>query len=331
MYHDIRHFLRFMPLRYFLTGGLWSGPAPTLAFYLAPQGARLLLMRGKKPVGYEPELLGEPDSPPLPEGSGISRAVQARQLLSPKLARRYGLSADVEHLFVVDCSLKDVYIQVTTLSVLRRKTPTSLLEDLDEDPSRILEEWTDHRPYRWALVGNDFRPEPLLKAGVDEQVLLVGLPAEYCEQLETWSETEGATVTAIVPLPVAAYAYLTQVVLPKDVARPGICVVVSDSLALSALIRAGRVEVIHLYKTLAEALRSIPAIVADLRLGEHFIYVWASDDQLAQVDLPREAIALDAEQLRSTSGGSLVVAESHGKKITHDEPVAHLLAWLSQL
>jgi hypothetical protein len=331
MYKDLRHFLRFMPLRFFLTGGLWSGQAPTLAFYLAPREARLLLMRGKKPVGYEPELSSEPDSPPLPEGSGISRAVQARQLLSPKLARRYGLSTDVEHLFVVDCSLKDVYLQVTTLGVLRRKTPTSLLEDLDEDPARILEEWSDHRPYRWALLGNDFRPEPLLKAGVDEQVLLVGLPAEYCEQLETWSETEGATVTAIVPLPVAAYAYLTQVVLPKDVARPGICVVVTDSLALCALSRAGKVEVVHLHKTLSEALRSIPAIVADLRLPEHFIYIWASGDQLTQVDLPPEAIALDAEQLRSTAGSSLVVAESHGKKITHDEPVAHLLAWLSQL
>jgi hypothetical protein len=303
MYRHLRHFLRFMPLRYFLTGGLWSGPAPTLAFYLAPHEARLLLMRGKRPVGYEPELLGEPDSPPLPEGSGISRAVQARQLLSPKLARRYGLSADVEHLFVVDCSLKDVYLQVTTLGVLRRKTPTSLLEDLEEDPARILEEWTDHRPYRWLVLGNDFRPEPLLKAGVDEQVILVGLPAEYCEQLETWSETEGATVTAIVPLPVAAYGYLTQVILPKDVTRPGICVVVTDSLALCAVSRAGKVEVVHLHKTLSEALRSIPTMVVDLRLGEHFIYVWASGDQPTLVDLPPEAIALDAQQLRSTSGG----------------------------
>jgi hypothetical protein len=331
MYKDLRHFLRFMPLRFFLTGGLWSGPAPILAFYLAPREARLLLLRGKKAIGYEPELSGEPDSPPLPEGSGISRAVQAKQLLSPKLARRYGLSADVEHLFVVDCSLKDLYLQVTTLGVLRRKTPASLLEDLDEDPARILEEWSDHRPYRWALLGNDFRPEPLLKAGVDEQVVLVGLPAEYCEQLETWSETEGATITAIVPLPVAAYAYLTQVVLPKDVARPGICIVVTDSLALCAVTRVGKVEVVHLHKTLSEALRSIPAIVTDLRLPEYFVYIWASGDQPAQADLPPEAIALDAGQLRSTAGSSLVVAESHGKKVTHDEPVPHLLAWLSRL
>jgi hypothetical protein len=326
--NDLVHFLRFMPLRYFVSGGLWSGPAPTLAFYLAPEDARLLLMRKKRPVGYEPSLVGEPDSPPLPEGSGISRAVRARQLLSPKLARRYGLNTDVEHLFVVDCSLKDLYLQVTTLGALRRKTPASLLEDLHEDPARILEEWDDHRPYRWTLLANSFRLEPLQRAGIDEGVILVGLPEEYCEQLETWSEAEGATISAIVPLAAAVYAYIGEVILPADVTRPGIGIVATGSLALAAVSRAGKVEVIQLHKSLAEALRSIPATVADLRLGEHFLYVWASGDQLAQVALPPEAIALDGERLRESSG-SLVVAESHGKKVAHDEPVAHLLAWLA--
>lgn len=326
--NQLLHFLRFMPLRYFAGGGLWSGPAPTLAFYLAPQDARLLLTRKKKPIGYEPSLVGEPDSPPLPEGSGISRAVQARQLLSPKLARRYGLNTDVEHLFVVDCSLKDLYLQVATLSALRRKTPASLLEDLHEDPARILEEWDDHRPYRWTVLANSFRLEPLSKAGIDEQIILVGLPEEYCEQLETWSEAEGATISAIVPLVVAVYAYIGQVILPADVTRPGIGIVATDCLALVAVSRAGKVEVIHLHKNLPEALRSIPTTVADLRIAEHFLYVWASGDQLAQVDLPPEAIALDGERLRANSG-SLVVAESHGKKVSHDEPVTHLLAWLA--
>jgi hypothetical protein len=326
--NQLLHFLQFMPLRYFAGGGLWSGLAPTLAFYLAPQDARLLVTRKKKPVGYEPSLVGEPDSPPLPEGSGISRAVRARRLLSTKLARRYGLSTDVDHLFVVDCSLKDLYLQVTTLSALRRKTPTSLLEDLHEDPARILEEWDDHRPYRWTLLANSFRLEPLSKAGIDEQVILVGLPEEYCEQLETWSEAQGATISAIVPLAVAVYAYIGQVILPADVTRPGIGIVATECLALVALSRERKVEVIHLHKTLSEALRSIPTTVADLRIAEHFLYVWASGDQLAQVDLPPEAIALDGERLRASSG-SLVVAESHGKKVSHDEPVTHLLAWLA--
>ena len=331
MYKDIQHFVRHMPLRYFATGGLWSGRAPILAFYLAPQDARLLLMRGRKPVGYEPNLAGEPDSPPLPQGAGISRAVQARQLLSPKLARRYGLGPDVDHIFVVDCSLKDFYIRATTLSALRRRTPQSLLEDLHEDPAQILEEWNDHRPYRWTILGSDFRPEPLLRAGVDDQLIVVGLPEEYCEQLEAWTETQGATILAILPLAVAVYGYIGQVILPNDLTRPGIGIVATDSLALSAVSRAGKVDLIHLHKTLAEALHSIPTTVADLRLSEHFLFVWASGEQLTQVALPPEAITLDGERLRSSSGSSLVVPESHGKKVVHDEPVAHLLAWLATL
>jgi hypothetical protein len=335
MYKDVRHFLSNLPLRYYASGGLFRGDSPIMAFYLGENDAQALLARRNRPVGYEPSLKAEADIPPLPHsGSGYirdyprSRASHGFQPLTPKLAKRYGVNPNLEQLFVIDAGIKDVYFRLTTLHEVKRKTPEAAVEDLTEDPARLLDEWNDDRQYRWIVLGNDLRLEPVEQAAIDDQILLVGLVDDYCQDLESWSDSQRAWVHAIIPVPIAAFAYLTQVIL-KHESRVVIGIVATDSLAMSAVIRNGRLEVIRLYDGMDQALSGVEPTVDALKIENHFIYVWTAGAQLSAINLPGNAVALDASQL-AAFGGSLLVPESHGKRLAHDEPVPHLLYWLSQ-
>ena len=334
MYNDVRHFLANMPLRYYATGGLLRGEGATMALCLGQTDAQALLAKRKKPLGYEPALKAEADIPPLPHsGSGYirnyprARAGHGFQPLTRKLAKRYGVGSNLTHLFVLDPGIKDVFFRLTTLQELKRRTPEEAVEDLTEDPARLLDEWNDERQYRWLVLGADLRLEPIEQADLEDHILLVGLVEEYCQELESWSESQGAWVQAIVPLPVAALSYLTQVILKAE-NRVVIGIVVTESLTMSALIRNGRVELVRLHDVLDQALLSLQGDAQGF--DPSFVYVWASGSQMHGVRLPSNAVALDSGQLKAF-GGSLLVPESHGKRLAHDEPVPHLLFWLCRL
>lgn len=334
MYNEVRHFLSNLPMRYYAFGGLFRGESPIMAFYLGESQVQALLARHNRPLGYEPSLKAEADIPPLPHaGSGYRdyprpRAKQNFGPLTPKLAKRYGAGQNLEQLFVIDSGIKDVYFRLTSLAELKRKTPEAAVEDLTEDPARLLDEWNDDRQYRWVVLGNDLRLEAIEHAAIEDHILLVGLLDDYCQELESWCDTQRAWVHAIVPLPIAAFAYLTQVIL-KSESRVVIGIVVADSLAMSAVIRNGRLELIRLYDGVDQALSGVEPTVDALGIQNHFVYVWASGSQLDLVKLPENALALDASQL-TAFGGSLMVPESHGKRLAHDEPIPHLLYWLTQ-
>jgi hypothetical protein len=327
MYNDITTFLREMPVKYYLAGGFWSTSEPTLAFFIGRDQIQALAAGGRGGIGYESSLEKDSDAPPFAGGqSDFAATAKPSRTLSGKLTSRYRLRRNVKHLFVVDADKKDQFFSVDTLERLRQKSVTSALEEMHENPQQVFGNWPESVPFRWAIVNQELTlgHEPIPR--IDEPILMFGLADEVCASFESWSQTQGASVIAILPLPVAVLAWANQTLATKD--RDSLVVVATEQGTVGAAFRRQSLIYICQEETVSDAFSFLDRETDDLELDNPVRYLWALNIPEERRSIPEELLIIDEENIQRISGVSLPLQEGHGKKVKHDRPLVHLLNWL---
>jgi hypothetical protein len=329
MISDIHSFVREMPLRFYLSGGIFSRQEPIISFHIGENDVEALVSYKRKPIGFEDELHRDPDAPPtMSYGQAYKPTVSGRKV-SAKLASRYHVPQRCQHLFVVDSPVDEVFLNLFTLEKLRRRNVEEALADLRQAPSQILSGWT-RTDFRWHILDANLRLSGSPKATGEELILVMGLSESVCLPLEVWSHGQGAAIVGIIPLPVAVLAWCNAV-LPTD-RKHSIILVAGEAGVVVGIVKEQRLVNLLKVQTIEDALANVRRNADELALEDPAMYLWyarpptISDDELTQEGLT----IIDQEHLRATLGAPLVLMQSTGKRVSHDGPIPHLLNWLSK-
>jgi hypothetical protein len=329
MISDIHAFIREMPLRFYLSGGLFSKQEPMITFHVGENEIEALVSYKKKPIGYEDELHRDADAPPTMSYGQAYKPIVSGRRVSAKLASRYHVPQRCQHLFVVDAPADEVFLNLFTLEKLRRRTVEEALADLRQAAGQILSGWS-RNDFRWHVLDANLRLSGTPKATSEELILVVGLSESVCLPLEVWSDGQGAAIVGILPLPVAVLAWCNAV-LPTD-KKHSIVLVAGETGVVVGIIKDRRLTNLLKVQTIEDALANVRRNADAFALEDPAMYLWyskapaISDDELTQEGLT----IIDQEHLRATLGASLVLMQSTGKRTSHDGPIPHLLNWLAK-
>jgi hypothetical protein len=326
MLDDISTFLREMPVTYYLAGGLWSTREPMLAFFIGQEKIEALVAGSRDGIGYEGSLEKDNDAPPQASGQPSFANGTGSRTLSRKLTSRYRLRRNVKHLFVVDPDKKDRFFGVNTLERLRQRSVSAALEEMHENPQQIFGSWPEQTPFRWAILNREISLGTDASPRIDEPILIFGIADELCASLESWAETQGASITAILPLSIAVLAWCNANLATKD--RDSLVVVATGQGAVSAAFKRRSLIYISQEESVADAFSALEREVDALELEWPARYLWALNNTEERRTIPEELVIIDEENIQAISGESLALQEGHGKKIKHDRPIVHLLNWL---
>jgi len=329
MISDIHTFIREMPLRFYLSGGLFSKQEPMITFHVGENEIEALVSYKKKPIGFEDELHRDADAPPTMSYGQAYKPIVSGRRVTAKLASRYHVPQRCQHLFVVDAPTDEVFLNLFTLEKLRRRTVDEALADLRQAAGQILSGWI-RDDFRWHILDANLRLSGTPKATTEELILVMGLSESICLPLEVWSHVQGAAIVGILPLPVAVLAWCNAV-LPTD-KRHSIILVAGETGVVVGIIKEQ--GLVHLLKvqTIEDALANVRRNADEFALEDPAMYLWyskpptISDDELTQEGLT----IIDQEHLRATLGAPLVLMQSTGKRTSHDGPIPHLLNWLAK-
>src|SRR3984893_6284775 len=329
MVSDIRTFIREMPLRFYLSGGLFSKQEPLITFHVGENAIEALVSYKKKPIGYEDELHRDADAPPTMSYGQAYKPIVSGRRVSAKLASRYHVPQRCQHLFVVDAPADEFFLNLFTLEKLRRRTVEEALADLRQAAGQILSGWT-RNDFRWHFLDANLRLSGTPKAASEELILVVGLSESVCLPLEVWSDGQGAAIVGILPLPVAVLAWCNAV-LPTD-KKHSIVLIAGETGVVVGIIKDRRLTNLLKVQTIEDALANVRRNADAFALEDPAMYLWyskppaISDDELTQEGLT----IIDQEHLRATLGAPLVLMQSTGKRTSHDGPIPHLLNWLAK-
>jgi hypothetical protein len=329
MISDICSFIREMPLRFYLSGGLFSKQEPTISFHVGENEIEALVSYKKKPIGYEDELHRDADAPPtMSYGQAYKPTVNGRKV-SAKLASRYHVPRRCQHLFVVDAPPDEVFLNLFTLEKLRRRNVEEALSDLRQAPGQILSGWS-RNDFRWHLLDAGVRLSGEAKASSEETILVMGLSESVCLPLEVWSQGQGAAILGILPLPVAVLAWCNAV-LPTD-KKHSIILVSGETGVVVGIIKQKRLTHLLKVQSIEDALANVRRNADEFALVDPAMYLWYSKSPtISDEELTQEGLTIiDQEHLRASLGTPLVVMQSTGKRASHDGPIPHLLNWLAR-
>jgi hypothetical protein len=329
MIRDIHAFICEMPLRFYLSGGLFSKQESMIAFHVGENEIEALVSYKKKPIGYEDELHRDADAPPTMSYGQAYKPIVSGRRVSAKLASRYHVPQRCQHLFVVDAPADEVFLNLFTLEKLRRRTVEEALADLRQAAGQILSGWS-RNDFRWHVLDANLRLSGTPKATSEELILVVGLSESVCLPLEVWSDGQGAAIVGILPLPVAVLAWCNAV-LPTD-KKHSIVLVAGETGVVVGIIKGRRLTNLLKVQTIEDALANVRRNADAFALEDPAMYLWyskppaISDDELTQEGLT----IIDQEHLRATLGAPLVLMQSTGKRTSHDGPIPHLLNWIAK-
>ena len=237
MISDIHTFIREMPLRFYLSGGLFSKQEPMITFHVGENEIEALVSYKKKPIGFEDELHRDADAPPTMSYGQAYKPIVSGRRVTAKLASRYHVPQRCQHLFVVDAPTDEVFLNLFTLEKLRRRTVDEAFADLRQAAGQILSGWS-RDDFRWHILDANLRLSGTPKATTEELILVMGLSESICLPLEVWSHVQGAAIVGILPLPVAVLAWCNAV-LPTD-KRHSIILVAGETGVVVGIIKEQR-------------------------------------------------------------------------------------------
>jgi len=192
----------------------------------------VLLTRRQRVVAFEENIGDLPDAPPVPSKSD-PRTAGVRSFTSKLLARNR-LRGRAELLLLPDCTVSDLYCNVHLVPNLREPTVEGILESLAEEPRQVIGAWDEDRPFRWAVLDATLRPIAGHLEGKHSQIIILGMPADYCAECELWTERQDAALLAIVPVPVACLAWFLKRV-PTQERTAFLLLSLTSSLALAVI------------------------------------------------------------------------------------------------
>jgi hypothetical protein len=284
MISDIHAFIREMPLRFYLSGGLFSKQEPMISFHVGENEIEALVSYKKKPIGFEDELHRDADAPPtMSYGQAYKPTVNGRKV-SAKLASRYHVPQRCQHLFVVDAPADEVFLNLFTLDKLRRRNVDEALADLRQAPGQILSGW-GRNDFRWHILDASLRLSGNPKASSEDLILVMGLSESVCSPLEVWSDGQGAAIIGILPLPVAVLAWCNSV-LPTD-KRHSIILVAGESGVVVGIIKERKLTNLLKVQTIEDALANVRRNADEFALEDPAMYLWYSKPPILRERRPR--------------------------------------------
>jgi hypothetical protein len=328
MHYTFRHYLRHFPLRYYLSGGLFATPEQVGVFFLSSKTCSVLLTRRQRVVAFEENIGDLPDAPPILSRSDPGTA--GVRSFTSKLLARNRLRGKTELLLLPDCTVNDLYFNVHLVPNLRESTVEGILESLAEEPRQVIGAWDEDRPFRWAVLDATLRPITGHLEGKHSQIIILGMPADYCAECELWTERQDAALLAILPVPVACLAWFLKRV-PTQERTAFLLLSLTSSLAL-AVIQDRRVILFRQYEEDVESVNQELATLAKQLSPDKgpYVCVWSSSSEEDPVYAEVQGFKLTGPVLQQIEGGDIVIQRQRAPNLATRSPVALLSRWLAQ-
>ena len=328
MHYSFRHYLRHFPLRYYLSGGLFTTPEQIGVFFLSSKTCSVLLTRRQRVVAFEENIGDLPDAPPIPDKSDPG-TVGVRSFTS-KLLARSRLRGKAELLLLPDCTVSDLYCNVHLVPNLRESTVEGILESLAEEPRQVIGAWDEDRPFRWAVLDATLKPIAGPLEGKHSQIIILGMPADYCAECELWTERQDGALLAIVPVPVACLAWFLKRI-PTQERTAFLLLSLTSSLALAAI----QDRKIILFRQYEEDTESVSQELAKLAKQlspekEPYVCVWSWSSEEDPVHSGINGFQLTGPVLQQIEGGDIIIQRQRAPSTATRSPIALLSRWLAQ-
>jgi hypothetical protein len=327
MGYSITHYLRHFPLRYYLSGGLIRTNDPFVSLFLGGQSSVAMISRKHRVVGIEKEITEWPDAPPT-VGEPPATSAGYRNFTA-KLLSRYKAKGTPRFIFVPDFGLNDLYCNVHITENLRESNVENLLESLHEEPRQVIGSWDDPRPFRWALLNSGLE---MMTGNIERstaQVTIVGLPNDYCNQVESWVESQSGTLLAILPVSLACLKWFSEMI-PNQDEFSFLILLLSHSILL-AVVQNREVILLRQYEeNPLEAYQEIPNLAHELKAIRYQTYVWSTEAIPEEFARHSKGTELSGATLQEVHGSPVQVRRRDGTWSETNEAVPHLLFWLEE-
>src|SRR6516165_12680916 len=279
MGYSLIGYLKNLPLAYYLKGGFTQMRGPTISLFLSSQQSAALVCRGHRAQGFELQIANLPDAPPvIGMDSGIAAASRS---FSQKLLTRTRARGVPRFIFVPDLAASDLYCNVHSVANLRELSIENLLESLNEDPRQVFGSWDESRKFRWEVFDSQLERVRGAFEKRFQEVIIVGIPANYCEQLEIWTEAQRATLLGIIPLSLACLKWFcSSIPIGRKTA---FLLLMCSHAVLLAVVQNQKIILFREYTDdMAFVCHEIPLLASELRSDEYETYVWGSHPNTAQ-------------------------------------------------
>src|SRR5260221_1010625 len=328
MNYSFRHYLRHFPLRYYLSGGLFTTSEQVGVFFLSPKTSSVLLARRQRVVAFEENIGDLPVGSPGPKKPGPS-STGVRAITSKALARnRFRGKGEV--VLLPDLPVRDLYCNLHLVPNPRESTVEGILESLAEEPRQVIGAWDEDRPFRWAVLDALLKPVTGHLEGKHSQIIILGMPADYCADCEVWTERQDAALLAIVPVPVACLAWFLKRV-PTQERTAFLLLSLTSSLAL-AVIQDRKIMLFRQYEEDVESVRHELAQLAKQLSPDKDPYVcvwsWSSDEDPVYSEI--QGFQLTGSVLQQIEGGDITIQRQRAPSVAIRSSVALLSRWLAQ-
>ncbi len=326
MNYSLVHYLRSFPLRYYLAGGLVSRDEPSVLFFLSSDVASVLIVRHRRAVAYEDKIGEIADRPPIPAAPGASSS--SAQPFTAKLLARNRLRGMPKIVLVPDFRIEDIYCNIHNANNLRDYSIEGLLESLHEEPRQVIGVWDDTREFRWSVLGSDLQE---VSGRIDRQhshLMILGIPTEYSEACEAWTETQQGSLLGIIPAPIACLRWFIEK-MPLG-PRTGFLVLLLKHAIIVAAVHNQAVTLFRQYEHDIEFVeKELTAIAAELDTDQQpYVCVWSVAEPPKVVASRLHGLALDQEALEKIHGSEMMVRNVNGIRQEVRDARAYLLMWL---
>src|SRR5262249_46512637 len=130
------------------------------------------------------------------------------------------------------------------------------------------------RKFRWEVFNSQLeRVQGPFERRLQE-VIIVGIPADYCERLEIWTEAQHGTLVGIIPLSLACLKWFCSSI---PIGRKTAFVILMCSHAvLLAVVQNQKIILFREYiDDVTFVCHEIPLLASELRSDEFETYVWS--------------------------------------------------------
>lgn len=326
MNYSLAHYLRNFPLRYYMSGGLVSQEEPTLLFFLSADAASVLVVRRRRAVAYEDKIGEIADHPPIPAAPNAPSSIA--KAFTAKLFARNRLRGLPKIALVPDFAVEDLYCNIHNTKNLRDYSVEGLLESLHEEPRQVIGVWDDPREFRWSVLSADLQEVSGRIERLHSGLMILGIPREYCEVCQSWTEAQKGSLIGIIPVPIACLRWFIEKIPLGQ--RTGFLVLVLRQTIVVAAVQNQAVTLIRQYESDVDFVeKELTAIAAELDTNQQpYICVWTADDSPKTPASRLHALALDEEALEKIHGSEMVIRSANGVRQELRDARAYLLMWL---
>ncbi|HEY0791979.1 MAG TPA: hypothetical protein VGD78_13020 [Chthoniobacterales bacterium] len=327
MAYSLIHFVRAFPLRYYLGGGLFRNGEPMVAVVLAAEQVSALVMCGPQVLGYEKGLDNLPDRPPVP-GSVRDVGPSVSRTFTAKLLGRWRARGAAQYVMLPELAVGDLYCNAHSVSSLRENDAQSLLESLAEDPRQVFGAWDEIREFRWAVLSPGLK---LCEGSFDareRQVMIVGLPAEYCDQIDSWVERQQASLVAIIPPSLACVKWFLTNLAPES--EPCALLVELEQMTVVAIVVEQRIVLFRQYAVDDDdnAWEELVGHAQGLGVTTRRVYLWSLGGSRCTVPDTFEGVRITAGLMEQVTDTAAVSRRPKGGGTAEKSAAACLLRWL---